>query len=162
MTLIFIKTKILPCMSPPCNFFLEFIFHRTLWTIVLSWFTRLYSTIGRIGLFLGLNSNNDLTSESLGLFRAKLGMSPTQSSANIPKTKEVYQHQLNVSTIDTATKTTTTTDDDLLTASPNPNNNNNYPTYKNVNKVNLIPPLHMTMAPNWGQQILNYPILSNL
>ena len=74
--------------------------------------------------------NNDLTSESLGLFRAKLGMSPTQSSANIPKTKEVYQHQLNVSTIDTAMKTATTTNNDLLTASPNPNNNNYNPTHE--------------------------------
>ena len=40
---------------------------------------------------------------------------------------EDYQHQLNVSPIDTTTKTATTTDHDLLTTSPNPNNNNTSP-----------------------------------
>ena len=45
-------------------------------------------------------------------------------------TKEDYQHQLNVSTIDTAMKTATTTDNDLLTPSPNPNNNNYNPTHE--------------------------------
>ena len=47
-------------------------------------------------------------------------------------TKEDYQHQSNVSTIDTATKNAMTTDNDLLTAFPNPNNNNSNPTHENA------------------------------
>ena len=47
---------------------------------------------------------------------------------------EDYQHQLNVSPIDTTTKTATTTDHDLLTTSPTPNNNNTSPTHENITK----------------------------
>ena len=56
--------------------------------------------------------------------------SPTEVTTAATKWND-NQHQSNMSTVDTATKTATTTNNDLLTTSSNHNNNNSNPTHEN-------------------------------
>ena len=49
-----------------------------------------------------------------------------------PKLQQQQLYKMNVSTVDTATKTTTATNNDLLTISSNHNNNNSNPTHETM------------------------------